>query len=307
MTEKHLGVTRRNFLKIAGMGGGAVAAVSVMSLSAEAATKEAATQADVGPYTDPAGRPPRAWWVHTVDQPTVEIDWDKMQRFNERYDPKTNTGTVRGAGFAGYVGADTAKQIQAAGDAKVKQRTLDNEPGYTIKDISLYNAHSARPEQSFLGNQKIKTPTDRGVPNWSGTPDEAAKIIRAAMRHFGAGTVGFVELDDHTRKLIYSVDPDGKELVFADVDQPEETETQRIIPNRLQVCHRLDGPDVQRHAQTCADTAGRPNDVVNLRAKYLDSESTAGLPTRHWISGLRRVEHERFGHCSRFCGDGRSR
>lgn len=226
MAKEKSGISRRNFLKIAGVSGGAAAAATVVGAPAVAPVN-----AEAAPFSDPAGRPKRPWWVRTVDKPTIEIDWDKMERFNERYDPKLNKGTVRGGGFAGYVGADTAKQIQAAGDAKTKQRVLDNEAGYTIKDMALYSAHSARPEQSFLGNQKIATPADRGVPNWTGTPEEAAKMLRAAMRHFGAGTVGFVELNDQTRKLIYSVDPDGKQLVFADVDQPEEGEKQRVIPN----------------------------------------------------------------------------
>jgi len=87
---------------------------------------------------------------------------------------------------------------------------------------------------SFLGPQKAKTPDDWGVPKWKGTPEEAAKMIRAAFRHQGAATVGFVKLDENTRKLIYSVDPDGKQLVFTDDPQPSETDTVRNIPNSAQ-------------------------------------------------------------------------
>ena len=83
----------------------------------------------------------------------------------------------------------------------------------------------------ILGPQKAKTPEERGVPKWTGTPEEAAKIIRAAMRHFGAATVGFIELDDNTRKLIYGVDPDGKDLIFTDDLEASETEDARYIPN----------------------------------------------------------------------------
>ena len=39
-------------------------------------------------------------------------------------------------------------------------------------------------------------------------------MVRAAFRHQGAATVGFIKLDDNTRKLIYSVDPDGKQFDF---------------------------------------------------------------------------------------------
>ncbi len=69
------------------------------------------------------------------------------------------------------------------------------------------------------------------MPKWTGTPEEAARILRAAFRHQGAATVGFVELDENTRKLIYSVDPDGKQLIFTDDAQPSETDTARYIPN----------------------------------------------------------------------------
>jgi reductive dehalogenase len=82
-----------------------------------------------------------------------------------------------------------------------------------------------------LGPQRASTPEERGVPKWTGSPEEAAKIIRAAMRHFGAATVGFIELDDNTRKLIYGVDPDGKDLIFTDEAEASETEEERFIPN----------------------------------------------------------------------------
>ncbi len=42
-----------------------------------------------------------------------------------------------------------------------------------------------------------------------------------------------MELEEETtKKLIYSIDPDGKELVFKEQDQPEEDETTRVIPNK---------------------------------------------------------------------------
>lgn len=56
-------------------------------------------------------------------------------------------------------------------------------------------------------------------------------MVRTAARHLGAATVGFVELDDNTRKLIYSVDPDGHQIEFTDDPVASETETHRYIPN----------------------------------------------------------------------------
>lgn len=64
---------------------------------------------------------------------------------------------------------------------------------------------------SFLPPREgIDTPESLGVDRWEGTPTENANMIRAALRHMGAATVGFVELDENTEKLIYSEDPDGK-------------------------------------------------------------------------------------------------
>lgn len=211
-------VNRRDFLRIAGIGAGATAVAAI--------TRPAAAQGgfQAGSFSDPAGRPQRPWWVKIVEQPTTEIDWEVMQRYNER------TGSVRGPGMAGYVGDDEVDRLEEAAAKNELQRMLDNVDGYTLKDQALYSAHVGV-GKSFLGPQKAKTPEERGVPKWSGTPEEASKIIRAALRHMGAATVGFLELDDNTRKLIYGVDPDGKDLIFTDDLVASEDDNARYIPN----------------------------------------------------------------------------
>ncbi len=213
-------LNRRDFLRIAGLGAGATA---VATVTKSAAAAPAATFA-AGKFSDPAGRPQRPWWVKTVDEPTTEIDWNMMQRYNER------TGTVRGPGMAGYVGDDEVDRITEAAKTNELERMLNNVDGYTLKDQALKAAHVGV-GRSFLGPQEAPTPEDRGVPKWTGSPEEAAKIIRAAMRHFGAATVGFIELDDNTRKLIYGVDPDGKDLIFTDDPVAAEDDDARYIPN----------------------------------------------------------------------------
>lgn len=212
-------LNRRDFLKIAGLGAGATA-VAAATKPAEAA----GSSYRAGSFSDPAGRPKRPWWVKTVDEPTTEIDWARMERYNER------TGTVRGPGFASYVGEERADELSQISDEMELQRILDNVPGYTLKDHALSSAHRVRVGRSFLGPQNAPTPEERGVPKWTGTPEEAARMVRAAMRHIGAATVGFIELDENTRKLIYSVDPDGKELIFTEEKEAYETEDARYIP-----------------------------------------------------------------------------
>jgi epoxyqueuosine reductase len=222
MSEKEkFKLNRRDFLRFAGVGAGAAAVATVVKPAAgqHVATFKAA------PFSDPAGRPKRPWWVKTVDQPTSEIDWDRMQRFDERM------GTVRGPGFAGYIGAMEVDRLTETAAQMEKQRMLDNVDGYTLKDQALRAAHVGV-GRSYLGPQRAATPEERGVPKWTGTPEEAAKIIRAAMRHFGASSVGFMELNEQTRKLIYAVDPDGKELIFTDEEEAYETDDARYIPNK---------------------------------------------------------------------------
>lgn len=218
--KEKLTLNRRDFLRVAGLGAGATA-VATVTKSAAAAP---AASFKAGSFSDPAGRPKRPWWVKVVDEPTTEVDWDMMTRYNER------EGTVRGPGMVGYVGNDEVDRLSETAAKNEIQRMLDNVDGYTLKDQALKSAHVGV-GRSYLGPQKADTPEDRGVPKWEGSPEEAAKIIRAAMRHFGAATVGFIELDENTRKLIYGVDPDGKDLIFTDEPIAYEDDNARYIPN----------------------------------------------------------------------------
>jgi epoxyqueuosine reductase len=224
-------LTRRDFLRAMGLGVGATA-IGVAAKPLGNASLAANPSFDARQYADPAGRPQRPWWVKTVDQPTVEIDWAKMKRYNERYIPELNQGTVRGGGFKAYVGEAKDKELADMSAALLQNGVEKNVPGYSLRDQALDASQNPQIPRSFLGPQKAKTPEEWGVPKWTGTPEEAARMVRAALRHNGAATVGFVELDENTRKLIYSIDPDGKELVFTDDAEPSEMETQRFIPNK---------------------------------------------------------------------------
>jgi len=178
----------------------------------------------------------RSWWVKSVDEPTIEVDWDNMQRYDARYVPQVY--------YANYVGQDVADNLNKLSEDRRNQWIIENKPGYTLPDRALEigsNRGSAAPEffldlssPAKFGSRASKafTPSDIGVPRWEGTPEENARMIRAAAKYFGAGAVGFVELDSHTEKLIYSYDSDGKKIEFEDVDLAYETDNKRVIPNK---------------------------------------------------------------------------
>ncbi len=176
-------------------------------------------------WSDQAGIAPRPPWVRSVDKPTVEIDWEQIYRFDER-------NTVR-RGWSKYLDEETFGRLNAQRDTIAYDFLKEGKPGYTIRDIALYKASGIGSTQSFIGPTNVTTPEEGGVPRWEGSPEDNSEMIRAALRAFGAATVGFLELDENTEKLIYSIDPDGKELVISeDQDVPEETEEQRIIPKK---------------------------------------------------------------------------
>ncbi len=206
-------LNRREFLKDLGLLGAGAATVGMLG-PIEALGEN---------WSDKAGIAPRPFWVHQVEKPTVEIDWSAIYRFDER-------NTVR-KGWSKYLDEDTFKQLstkQAMYDLSREKRA-----GYSVRDIALYSSSGIGSTQSFLGPTTIKTPDETGLAKWEGTPEENSEMIRAALRAFGAATVGFVELDENSEKLIYAIDPDGKELVISeDKDVPEETDTQRIIPKK---------------------------------------------------------------------------
>jgi reductive dehalogenase len=118
----------------------------------------------------------------------------------------------------------------------MKRWLVEDKPGYGIRDRALYNAarfwRGATP-MSYIGpTEEVSTPEEMGVPKWTGSPEEASMVVKAALRHFGAADVGFVELDTNTtEKLIYDEDPDGKRIVISeDHEVPEETEDTRYLP-----------------------------------------------------------------------------
>ncbi|NMC79978.1 MAG: reductive dehalogenase [Chloroflexi bacterium] len=69
---------------------------------------------------------------------------------------------------------------------------------------------------------------------WKGSPEPAAILIKRVARYLGADLVGIAPLD---KRWIFShaywKDETHKEIVFGDIDHPQETEQQLIIPENM--------------------------------------------------------------------------
>lgn len=205
-------LTRREFMRDLGMFGAAATLAPRIAFGEQ--------------ESDRAFTIERPSFVKEVDQITSGVDWTAMKRYNERE-------TVR-RGFPTYVGQEKVDELTAKRAENMDRFLKEGKPGYTLKDLALQSGSGVGyADLSFIGSQKAKTPEDLGVPKWTGTPEEASQIVMAALRHYGAGTIGFVELEtDTTEKLIYSIDPDGKTLNIEDVDEPAEDEETRTIPKK---------------------------------------------------------------------------
>lgn len=221
--ESQQPLSRREFLRAAGLVGLAWPVSNLLR-------SEGGGVDVISPFAfeDEAGRPRRPWWVRSVDQPTIEVDWSRKERFDAAL-------SISGGGrnLDRYLDEAIVEQIDRTHEEEARRRIEDDISGYTLKDFALLDAQRQGVLQggSFLGPEDVPTPEQRGVDRWRGSPEEAARVLRVAMRHFGAAQVGFVRLDERTRRLIYSHDRDGKELIFEDVAQAYETETKRVIPN----------------------------------------------------------------------------
>jgi reductive dehalogenase len=217
----------------------------------------------------------RPWWVRTVDKPTIEVDWDRMERFDAR---KTRHEIAEKNGAK-----EAIKPVGVLREETAKQWILENKPGYTLRDQALNMAvRRGAVENSFngfchnsisvagFGGGKIQSPQEMGVPRWEGDPEENARMIRAVARYFGASQVGFLELDENTRKLVYSVDdplkPGGKKLEFEDVDLAYETDEKRVIPNKARWVIVF---SVQMSEELMKRTKGRTPTPLSSSVTYL--------------------------------------
>jgi reductive dehalogenase len=192
----------------------------------------------------------RSWWIKNrdINDPTVEIDWSQVVRGDRSlFDPHRYTNTDHADGI--YTKENYNKLVLKAiqehhpdwnGDTSRNPYSDMNgahDPeGYVPKstrDVALNSAvrqGRASGISFVLTDYKTKAPEEIGMSKWQGTPEENMRMIRSAFRVIGAIDIGCVEIDSNTRKLILAKDS-GRDQVFRDVNEPVQTDTERVIPN----------------------------------------------------------------------------
>jgi len=222
----HSSVSRRDFMKMIGLGG--LATLSGRLL--ESPFKDLDEM-----MTSPAATRNLPFWVKEVDEPTVQIDWEKMEI------------------FPGFMGTLFNPQSWPEGEwAKIQasniQSTIENvknkAPGYTLRDHALGDAQcwgwaitdvatnwtgpDVQPVPVWEHPTMFYTPADFGVPRYEGSPEENSRMLRVAGRILGAADMGFVKLNEKTKKLLYG------NVVFEDVEQGYENKDKglSVLPNK---------------------------------------------------------------------------
>ncbi|MFC2026587.1 reductive dehalogenase [Chloroflexota bacterium] len=208
MKKYHSSVSRRDFMKLLGLGG--------IGLGAAAVSVPVFHDLDelIG---SPEAELKHSWYVKEVEKPTTEIDWKMIQRFDYRE-------VMWADGLKKALGQEEWEWVFKLAQANRIKGIKENIPGYTLRDQALHGGRVWAPV-SFLGPRTTQTPEELGVPRWEGTPEENARMIRAFLRVHGAAQVGFVYLEtDTTEKLIYAIDsaPGFPRLDILDVDEPED-------------------------------------------------------------------------------------
>lgn len=214
-THYHSTVSRRDFMKFLGMG---TASAAVGGTLLGGGFKDLDDM-----MASPAASRNLPFWVREVDEPTVQIDWDNMEVY-----PHLGMSLFNPMAW-GDDGEEWGR-IQATNIESTTQAIRDNLPGYSLKDHALGDAQcwgwgpTSDVMPSWTGPDvqanmmwehptMFRTPEEFGVPRYEGSPEENSRMLRVAGRILGAADMGFVKLDDRTKKLLYG------NIVFEDVEE----------------------------------------------------------------------------------------
>jgi len=167
------------------------------------------------------------WWVKDLEKPKLSIDDRVYSRFDSQ---KSVFGS-----FHKYYGMEKMGELRKRSRKKTMEYYRENKPGYRLEDRALADAAWVISRLGGLNRgtrswtrMSVPTPEQRGVEKYKGSPEEAAQLIKAASRYFGAATVGITILD---RRHIHSQER-GKKIGFESVEEPYQEKGKLVIPDK---------------------------------------------------------------------------
>ena len=191
MSVFHSTVSRRTFMKSLGLVG-----VGAASLTAPVFHDlDEMTGGDMA-------NPKKPWWIKTLplETLTVDTDWSLIQRFDSTKSTQSNNALYS---------ATWTQELLDQKAAKIKW-IKENQPGYTLKDFAFRNnvglpIGATNPWKLAPGDTGYPETYDTlGVPKHQGTPEENARMLRTALRVYGAFEIGYVPVTPNVLKLMYS-------------------------------------------------------------------------------------------------------
>lgn len=223
MSNFHSTVTRRDFMKGLGLAGAGIGAASL------AAPKFGDLDEMIASKSGPLQ--PNPWFVKIRDQYdfTAPHDWSRATRTDQRHTLQCSwQGRPEIDAWIDDRDGAGAMKKQLADKAAYDKRGLQDPKGWGgIRNIayrSFMNKNSSEDTPYGFLPPKATTPEARGIPKWSGTPEENSRMIKAGLMMWGACDVVFHQLDDTTRNFIFTHDfHDGKPYVWEDVPVGYET------------------------------------------------------------------------------------
>lgn len=228
MSKFHSTVTRRDFMKglgLAGAGLGAAAAAAPVFSDLDAISSAN------GGYKEP-------WFVteRELENPTTEVDWQMMVPWERG----PGGGNLQGRYSIGYGSSDPTIIAGSVFNNETKipayqaiqaDNLKANVPGYQVQDFALGQAAGflsfGRGLESIgWTGTRITTAQDRGVPKWTGTPEEATKLLQSAGHFLGMEKIGVIEVTSNVKKMW------SPSQQWADIDQADPDDSSRTIPNK---------------------------------------------------------------------------
>ena len=255
---------RRDFVKF-GLGGAGLAAGGGFVLRNE--------QKPSSTFSKKFGHP---WWVKEIDKPKLAVDDNSYTRFN-------SMNNVFGS-MSKYYGMENLKELRKRSREKTAQYFREGRPGFRLEDRALSDAAWVISRLGGLNrgtrawtSENVRAPEERGVEKYSASPEEAARVIKAAARYFGAATVGITVYD---RRHINATER-RKNIVFEAVDEPYEEDEKLVIPDKCKYAIALSVQmSLDNIACSPSSISGAGSSLGYSRCEFL----VAGLA--HFIRGL---------------------